>query len=411
MKLSKLLLETEGFSMEGSFNDFQGDTQLIALRHHPSMSRPLLFCSLPMSGGGPFEEFLIRLTPKNSFKTDATRNHNKHHEHFEEDMPDLHFHLDLDHEQPFSTDKSKKDAHNHNHHNHNHYSLSLLHHKHKHHHHHHHNHHRLDFVGLKKGVSPWSKEGQDWGDIATVFGTHTKPSFYKAAIIRDPVTRLLAVLLTYCHAKHDVSGLSWERCNPPAVHAESATTTGVTALSIQRSMNSMNNNSTDKSVVDDVFTSLEEFIERLEAAAKPFLDPLLRSQIDQCGFRFSRYDTIGRFERLVSDSLKLAKLSGISHLLDQLSPIKSGESMKEWKEKMIHHEHHHGTVVSDEVCTHYNQNLLDRTYALYREDFDYFGYNTSLWSQKCDPIWNGGGKHTTHHEENKHKASKRKKGW
>mmetsp|Transcript_26167 Transcript_26167/g.44656 ORF Transcript_26167/g.44656 Transcript_26167/m.44656 type:complete len:144 (+) Transcript_26167:431-862(+) len=54
--------------------------------------------------------------------------------------------------------------------------------------HHHHAH------GLMQGVSAQHSSSKDWGDVAAVFSTHTKPSFFKAAFVRNPVSRLLAVM-------------------------------------------------------------------------------------------------------------------------------------------------------------------------------------------------------------------------
>mmetsp|Transcript_64739 Transcript_64739/g.121337 ORF Transcript_64739/g.121337 Transcript_64739/m.121337 type:complete len:118 (+) Transcript_64739:1203-1556(+) len=69
--------------------------------------------------------------------------------------------------------------------------------------------HGLDLVGLRRsgqstgadglrtvglGGDPSESSAKDWGDVAAVFSTHTKPSFFKAAFVRNPVSRLLAVM-------------------------------------------------------------------------------------------------------------------------------------------------------------------------------------------------------------------------
>jgi hypothetical protein len=138
-------------------------------------------------------------------------------------------------------------------------------------------------------------------------------------------------------------GLAWERCHPPVLHGESTSTTAVTALSLQRMMNDSSSSSSSSHAdneidVSEFTTSLEEFIERLEvlyihlyvdiysacisvvcviigclkqrmslmsqyfnwyvnqtvdvmscskAGVKPFKEPLLRQQVDQCGFRYA----------------------------------------------------------------------------------------------------------------------------
>ena len=43
----------------------------------------------------------------------------------------------------------------------------------------------LDYVGLKLGMDSATHEAKDWGDIATVFGSHTKPPFYKSAMVKN----------------------------------------------------------------------------------------------------------------------------------------------------------------------------------------------------------------------------------
>mmetsp|Transcript_64739 Transcript_64739/g.121336 ORF Transcript_64739/g.121336 Transcript_64739/m.121336 type:complete len:138 (+) Transcript_64739:2035-2448(+) len=53
------------------------------------------------------------------------------------------------------------------------------------------------------------------------------------------------------------------------------------------------------------------FVSRLERGVKPFKNPKLRQQVDQCGLKFVRYDVLGQFERFVSDSRKLLNQAGV----------------------------------------------------------------------------------------------------
>ena len=42
---------------------------------------------------------------------------------------------------------------------------------------------QLDSVGIRLAMDSAANEAKDWGDVATVFGSHTKPPFYKSAMV------------------------------------------------------------------------------------------------------------------------------------------------------------------------------------------------------------------------------------
>mmetsp|Transcript_90519 Transcript_90519/g.180671 ORF Transcript_90519/g.180671 Transcript_90519/m.180671 type:complete len:164 (+) Transcript_90519:351-842(+) len=141
--LAQRLLHTEGFTMLGSFEDWQGlGGEAVAVRRHLHLPRPLLFCTLPLVADHSCRQLLRRASGVSDWRHDEN--------------DDAHW----------SEGSGTHIAGSHHHHAH----------------------------GLMQGVSAQHSSSKDWGDVAAVFSTHTKPSFFKAAFVRNPVSRLLAVM-------------------------------------------------------------------------------------------------------------------------------------------------------------------------------------------------------------------------
>eukprot|EP00927_Polykrikos_kofoidii_P044188 TRINITY_DN38223_c0_g3_i1.p1 TRINITY_DN38223_c0_g3~~TRINITY_DN38223_c0_g3_i1.p1 ORF type:complete len:847 (-),score=134.38 TRINITY_DN38223_c0_g3_i1:197-2458(-) len=192
--------------------------------------------------------------------------------------------------------------------------------------------HEMDFPAVVDDGKRFSSEAID-----AVFH-HASVPFVKAAIVRDPVTRLLASYLTFCRDEGD-----WHRC------------------------------------LSSGPVPFNQAVSALEGSILEEMEPPFMRQVDQCEFRTEQYDYIGRYEDYGQDSRTIMQSLG---LWDSYGASGWG---------VLHDAEFGATFRSDategKVCDFYTPDLLRRVHALYKDDFEHFGYDIETWHRRCVHVW------------------------
>jgi len=206
----------------------------------------------------------------------------------------------------------------------------------------------LDLLGVKSGMSTRFKNAHNVSDIAALLRAGSKVT--RAAIVRDPVTRLLSAYLDRC-----VDNREWFRCFAPG------------PVPLER-----------------VVAGLEEQVKE----GKDIKDVHLRPQTDMCGFRYTDYDLIGHMENFTDDSRAIMEKLGIWEDFGKTGWGPDGKQAFATKaEETSNHKIDARHVDGEHVCEHYTPELLRRVETLYKRDFESFGYNVDTWINMCSPIW------------------------
>ena len=164
------------------------------------------------------------------------------------------------------------------------------------------------------------------------------PGVLKAVIVRDPVTRLLSAYIDRC-----VEQREWNRCGT------------------RRGAN---------------LSAVVGHFERLGPSFLRSADLHFRPQATQCGLRWVRFDIEARFESYAESARTILERVNLRGRVDAVFGSAAGIA------RTSNHRHsQHGT--EGRVCAYYSPQLLQRVRALYRVDYERFGFDTATWHARC----------------------------
>lgn len=292
-----LSVSSPSIALPGEFVEWQAYSELVALRG--LSPRPFLFCALPKDASTLWKQMLLRAAGDPSWNTtNSTLIHSPVWSNLIADYVGI------------ASDRRERGP---------------------------------DFMPIHGRIP----EGlQNRSDLDAVFGARDPP-FFKAVIVRDPVTRLLSAYLDRC-----VENSEWLR-----LHAHR-------------------------------FLSFEEAVEKLERLSTRELltDIHFKPQAQFCGLRYVKYDAVGQMERR-EDARTILERAGLWDDFGKTGWGPGGISAfgEEFQASDNHEATPHGTSLL--VCKYYTPALLERVRSIYHEDFELFGYDIASWQRQCASAW------------------------